>query len=124
MISGIGIDIVDVAKVANSIQEYGNRYLQKLFTLQEIEYCNAAPIKAQRYAARIAAKEAAMKALATGWDEGVDWLDFEVINELSGQPTLRVQGAAAQLLKDRGIAKIWVSLSHLPEYAIAQVVLE
>jgi holo-[acyl-carrier protein] synthase len=124
MISGIGVDIVDVAAIASSINEYGNRYLEKMFTPQEIQYCSAVPTSAQRYAARIAAKEAAMKALSTGWDGGVEWLDFEVVNEPSGQPTLLAHGIAAQLIKDRGISKIWVSISHIPEYAIAQVVLE
>ena len=124
MISGIGVDIVDVAAIASSINEYGNRYLDKMFTPQEIKYCSAVPTSAQRYAAWIAAKEAAMKALSTGWDGGVEWLDFEVVNEPSGQPTLLAHGIAAQLIKDRGISKIWVSISHIPEYAIAQVVLE
>src|SRR6266540_2385608 len=119
MISGIGVDIVDVAAIASSINEYGNRYLEKMFTSQEIQYCSAIPISAQRYAARIAAKEAAMKALSTGWDGGVEWLDFEVVNEPSGQPTLLAHGIAAQLIKDRGISN-----SHIPNYAIAQVVLE
>lgn len=124
MISGIGVDIVMVAAVASSIHQYGKSYLEKLFTAREIQYCGAVPISAQRYAARIAVKEAAMKALSTGWGNGVDWLDFEVLNETSGQPVLLVHGTASQLIEDRGVSKIWVSISHISEYAIAQVILE
>lgn len=124
MVSGIGVDIVEVATVADSIRDYGIRYLERIFTPQEIEYCEAVPISLQRYAARLAAKEAAMKALSTGWAEDVEWLDFEVVNESSGQPILRVHGNAAQLIKDRGISKMWVSLSHISDYAIAVVIFE
>lgn len=124
MIVGIGIDIVEVANIASSINEYGSRYLERVFTPSEIEYCSAVPISAQRYAARFAAKEAAMKALTTGWDGGVEWLDFEVVNDHSGQPTLLVHGTAAQLIIELGISRIWISLAHVPDYAIAQVILE
>jgi holo-[acyl-carrier protein] synthase len=123
MICGIGIDIVEVARVKESIDEYGQRYLEKMFTPGEIRYCHDVPISTQRYAARLAAKEAAMKALGTGWD-GVDWKDFEVLNEDSGQPRLLVHGRAAELLKERSISRTWVSLSHDPTYTIAQVVFE
>lgn len=124
MLLGIGVDIVEVAKVADSIREYGNPYLEKLFTPREIEYCESAAIPLQRYAGRIAVKEAAMKALSTGWGQGVEWLDFEVMNEPSGQPTLQVYGTGARLFEERGISKIFVSISHIPEFAIALVVLE
>jgi holo-[acyl-carrier protein] synthase len=124
MILGIGVDIADVATVEESILKYGDSYLKRKFTPHEIEYCKEASISAQRYAGRVAVKEAAMKALSKGWAEGIEWLDFEVVNEPSGQPTLEVYGAAAQLIKERGISKIWVSISHVPDYAIAQVVLE
>jgi holo-[acyl-carrier protein] synthase len=124
MIIGIGVDIVEVAAVATSIREYGDRYLDRMFTPGEIQYCGSVPISIQRYAARIAAKEAAMKALSTGWERGVEWLDFEVVNEPTGQPRLLVHGTAAQLIKDRGITKIWLSLAHVREYAVAHVVFE
>jgi holo-[acyl-carrier protein] synthase len=124
MISGVGIDIVQVASIAESIREYGKEYLERMFTQAEIAYCDSVPSSAQRYAARIAAKEAAMKALATGWDSGVEWLDFEIVNRASGEPTLRVHGRAAEILQEKGVCRMWISLSHRPEYAIAQVVLE
>jgi holo-[acyl-carrier protein] synthase len=124
MISGVGVDIVQVAAIAESIEHYGKQYLERVFTQGEIAYCDSVPASMQRYAARVAAKEAAMKALATGWDSGVEWLDFEVINETSGEPKLHAHGRAAELLQKRGINRMWVSLSHRPDYAIAQVIFE
>lgn len=124
MISGVGVDIVQVAAIAESIEHYGKEYLERVFTQGEIAYCDSVPSSMQRYAARVAAKEAAMKALATGWDSGVEWLDFEVINETSGEPKLHAHGRAAELLQKRGINRMWVSLSHRPDYAIAQVIFE
>jgi holo-[acyl-carrier protein] synthase len=124
MIYGIGVDIVEVAKVASSIHDYGDTYLSRMFTPKEIRYCNETAKPIQRYAARIAAKEAAMKALSTGWDAGVQWHHFEILNEESGQPVLLVHGAAKRLLTELVISKYWVSLSHVPDYAIAQVIFE
>jgi holo-[acyl-carrier protein] synthase len=124
MIFGIGIDIVEVAKIASSINDYGDTYLKRIFTLREIQYCSEAAISIQRYAARVAAKEAAMKALSTGWDGGVQPRDFEVSNEPSGQPILLAHGVAERLLHEHGISKSWISIAHIPEYAIAQVIFE
>jgi holo-[acyl-carrier protein] synthase len=124
MIYGIGVDIVEVAKVASSIHDYGDTYLNRMFTPKEIQYCNETSNPIERYAARIAAKEAAMKALSTGWDAGVQWHDFEILNEESGQPILLVHGTAKRLLTELVISKYWVSLSHVPDYAIAQVIFE
>lgn len=124
MICGIGVDIADVAKVGESIKRYGDRYLNKVFTPGEIEYCRNVPISNQRYAARFAAKEAAMKALSTGCTEEVSWKNFEVINEPSGQPTLRANGGALELLTELEVSRTWLSLTHNPEYAIAYVVFE
>lgn len=124
MICGIGVDIVDVAALAECINESGAEYVKRVFTPVEIEYCDQVADSMESYAARFAAKEAAMKALATGWDQGVDWHDFEIVNEPSGQPTMLVHGKAEELLKERSVTSIWVSLSHVPGYAIAQVVIE
>jgi holo-[acyl-carrier protein] synthase len=124
MIEGIGVDIVEVAGVESAISNYGEPYLQRLFTAREIEYCRTGANSAQRYAARIAAKEAAMKALGTGWDSGVEWLNFEVVNAQSGRPFLMMNGAAADLAAERHITQSWVSMAHLTAYAIAEVILE
>lgn len=124
MIYGIGIDIVAVADIADSIQQYGDKFLKRVFTYDEIRYCDESTIKYQRYAARLAAKEAAMKALSTGWGDEVQPCDFEVSSEQSGQPILLVHGKAERLLQGLGIAKRWISLSHIPDYGIAQVIFE
>lgn len=123
MICGIGIDIQDVVAFAECVAESGDDYLKRVFTPDEIAYCDATSNAMETYAVRFAAKEAAMKALSTGWD-GVDWHDFEILNEASGQPTLLLRGNAAKITAERGITKTWVSLSHVRNYAVAQVVLE
>ena len=124
MICGIGIDIVCVAEIAASIEEDGDEFLHRVFTPNEIQYCDESTIRYQRYAARFAAKEAAMKALSTGWDSGIDPQDIEVLNEQSGQPILLIQGETNQWLENLGVVKKWVSLTHGPDYAIAQVIFE
>lgn len=124
MISGIGVDIVDVAAFADCVRESGDDYLKRIFTEKEIEYCNSVAESMESYAARFAAKESAMKALATGWDQGVDWHDFEILDEPSGQPIMTVSGKSAELLNERSILSVWISLSHVANYAIAYVVFE
>jgi holo-[acyl-carrier protein] synthase len=124
MICGIGVDIAEVAVLAECIRESGDAYIKRIFTQVEIEYCDSVTNSMESYAARLAAKEAGMKALATGWDQGVDWHDFEIVNEPSGQPTMLVHGKAAELIKALSVSSIWVSLSHASGYAIAQVLLE
>ena len=124
MICGIGVDIVEVASLAECIQESGDDYIKRIFTTGEIEYCDKMVDSMESYAARLAAKEAGMKVLATGWDQGVDWHDFEIVNEPSGRPTMLVHGKAAELIKDLSVSRVWVSLSHVPGYAIAQVLFE
>lgn len=124
MIYGIGVDIVAVAEIADAVEQYGDKYLNRVFTSDEIQYCEESTIKYQRYAARLAAKEAAMKALSTGWGSGVQPRDFEILNEQSGQPLLLVHGEADRLLQNLGITKRWISLAHVPDYAIAQVIFE
>lgn len=124
MISGIGVDIVDVAAFADCVRESGDDYLKRIFTEKEIEYCDGVAESMESYAARFAAKESAMKALATGWDQGVDWHDFEILDEPSGQPIMTVSGKSAKLLSERSISSVWVSLSHVANYAIAYVTFE
>src|SRR5215469_2734361 len=124
MIVGFGIDIVAVAEVESSIKMYGDRYLERIFTAREVEYCRNAGNAGQRYAARVAVKEAAMKALGTGWDQEVEWLSFEVVNGPAGPPSLFMHGAAAELAAQNRIARSWISLSHRADYAMAAVVFE
>lgn len=124
MIVGTGIDIAEVPRIAESIKRFGERFLGRVFTDEEQRYCNSKANRLERYAARFAAKEAAMKALGTGWNHGVRWRDVEVVRRPGGRPTIQFHGKAAELaakLKTRNAA---LSISHTPEYAIAHVILE
>ncbi len=114
MIVGIGIDIIDVARIARLAQK-SPRFLERTFTSREIEYCSKKRNKHQNYAARFAAKEAFFKALGAR----IGWRDVELVNRPSGQPDLVVKGLA-----QRSFDRLHVSVSHLADYAIAVVILE
>jgi holo-[acyl-carrier protein] synthase len=124
MIVGSGIDIAEVPRIASSIRRFGDRFLQRVYTAGEIHYCQSKANSAERYAARFAAKEAAMKALGTGWSHGVRWRDIEVAREPGGRPTVVFHGKAAEFAERLGALHIALSLSHTSEQAIAQVILE
>ena len=124
MIVGTGIDIAEVPRIAESIQRFGERFLRRVFTEGEIQYCDSKANRVERYAARFAAKEAAMKALGTGWSRGVRWRDIEVVRQPGGRPTIKFHGRAAGFAARLGTKNIALSLSHTAEQAIAQVILE
>jgi holo-[acyl-carrier protein] synthase len=124
MIVGIGVDILEVPRMAAAIQRFGERLLKRVFTEAEIQYCDSKLNRMERYAARFAAKEAGMKAIGTGWRGGISWRDIEVRRERSGRPTLVYAGKAAEVAARVGVRRAWVSLSHTEQHAIAQVVLE
>ncbi len=124
MIVGIGIDLEEVDRVRQSIERYGERFLERVYTPAEIAYVEAKANKYERYAARFAAKEAGMKALGTGWDKGVHWKHLEVVNAPSGCPTLVLTEGARRRAEALGAKRVHISLSHTPRSAIAQVILE
>ena len=124
MIVGLGVDIAEVERVREAIARHGDRILHRIFTSLEIAYCQAHKNSVERFAARFAAKEAAMKAIGTGWRNGVTWKDFEVANEPSGKPTLRLTGRAAEICVALGGKRILLSLTHTEDHAFAQVILE
>jgi holo-[acyl-carrier protein] synthase len=124
MIVGTGIDIAEVPRIRQSIQRFGDRFLQRVFTAGEIRYCDSKANRYERYAARFAAKEAAMKALGTGWSHGVRWRDCEVTRLPGGRPTLTFHGQAAEFAVKLGVRNVALSLSHTEEQAIAQLILE
>ena len=124
MIVGSGIDIAEVPRIRNSIDRFGERFLKRIYTTAEIRYCKSKANSVERYAARFAAKEAAMKALGTGWSRGVRWRDIEVSREPGGRPTLVFHGKAAEFAGRIGTLHVALSLSHTTEQAIAQVILE
>ena len=124
MIVGTGIDIAEVPRIAESIQRFGERFLRRVFTEGEISYCDSKANRVERYAARFAAKEAAMKALGTGWNYGIRWRDIEVMRQPGGRPTIKFHGKAAEFAAKLGAQHLALSLSHTPEQAIASVILE
>jgi holo-[acyl-carrier protein] synthase len=124
MIVGTGIDIAEVPRIRQAIARFGDRFLQRIYTTGEIRYCDSKANRAERYAARFAAKEAAMKALGTGWSHGVRWRDCEVTRLPGGRPTITFHGKAAEIAARLGMKHAALSLSHTAEQAIAQVILE
>ena len=124
MIVGTGIDIAEVHRIAASIERFGNRFLHRVFTEGEIRYCESKANRVERYSARFAAKEAAMKAIGTGWNHGVAWRDVEVCREPGGRPTLTFHRKAAEFAAKLGARRVSLSLTHTAEHAIAQVILE
>jgi len=124
MIVGTGIDIAEVPRIEASIARFGDRFLHRIFTEAEIRYCESKANRVERYAARFAAKEAAMKAIGTGWNHGVTWRNVEVCRQPEGSPTIAFHGKAAEFAAKLGAVHVALSLSHTKEYAIAQVILE
>ena len=124
MILATGIDIVEISRIEEILARRGERFRSRVFTEAEIEYCESRASKPESYAARFAAKEAVMKALSTGWAEGVAWRDIEVVRAGSGAPALRLSGRALERFGEIGARKAHLSLTHSRDVAIAQVILE
>jgi holo-[acyl-carrier protein] synthase len=124
MIVGSGIDIAEVPRVAESIARFGERFLRRIFTEEEIRYCDSKANRIERYAARFAAKEAAMKALGTGWSRGIRWRDIEVFRQPGSRPTIRFHGRASEIAAQLGAQNVSLSLTHTTEQALASVILE
>ena len=122
MVCGIGVDIVEVARVGNVAERHGDRFLRRIYTPLELEKTHGN--RNQYLAARFAAKEAAFKALGTGWGGGVRWVEVEVDNLASGQPVLSLHGTARSRADALGVERLHITISHTEEYAMAQVVLE
>jgi len=124
MIVGLGLDIAETDRIAAAITRHGAAILERLYTAREVAYCESHKNKFERYAARFAAKEAAMKALGTGWTRGVRWRDIEVANASSGKPSLRLDGIARQIADQLGVSSISLSITHSGNLALAQVIFE
>ncbi len=124
MIIGLGVDIAEVPRVRAAIERHGDRFLNRVYTPLEIAYCQRRKNRYERFAARFAAKEAAMKALGTGWRRGITWRDFEVSNATSGKPQLKLSGKAQEIYRSMGGNNIALSMTHTAEYALAEVIVE
>jgi len=121
-IVGTGLDATEIARIADTIERFGERFLHRVFTEGEIAYCRAKRDFASSFAARFAAKEAAMKALGTGHSRGVFWTGIEVVRR-GGPPQLRFHDGAAARMASLGATRALVTLTHSRELAIAHVML-
>lgn len=124
MIVGLGVDIAEVRRVEAAFRRHGDAFRKRIFTPAEIAYCERHRNKFERYAGRFAAKEAAMKALGTGWRKGVRWVDVEVTRNGAGKPSIELHGRAKKVAEKLGVKNISLSITHTDETALAQVIFE
>src|SRR5439155_5224756 len=124
MIVGLGVDIAEVDRVRGAIGRQGERFLKRLYTAKERAYCEKFKNKYERYAGRFAVKEAAMKALGTGWSRGVRWVDIEITRRQGSRPTLELKGEARKIADRLGVKNIAISITHTAKQAMAQVIFE
>jgi holo-[acyl-carrier protein] synthase len=124
MLVGTGIDLIEIDRIAESIERYGDRFLRRIYTSGEIAYCQRKKEAAESFAARFAAKEAGAKALGTGIQHGVAWKEIEVRRQPGQRPTLHFSGRAAEIAARLGVENISLSLTHNNSVAMASVHLE
>jgi len=123
IIFGTGIDLVENARIAASIEKFGDRFLNRVFLPEELAYCRTMRRATPHYAARFAAKEAVAKAFGCGITERIGFLDIEVTRNEAGAPSIALHGTARELAAERGVTKIFLSLSHTDNYSVANVTL-
>ena len=124
MVIGVGTDLIEIDRVEASIERFGERFLERIFTPGEIDYCLKKKSSAESFAARFAAKEAGAKALGTGISRGVSWKEIEVRRQPGERPTLHWSGRAAERAEAMGVVRTELSLTHSRSTAMALVVLE
>src|SRR5436853_5087055 len=123
-ILGIGVDLVENARIEHSLDRFGQRFLQRVFTAGEIEYSQSMKYPARHLAARFAAKEAVSKAFGTGIGKTMGWKDIDVRRKSSGEPYVVLEGGAKKLAAERKVSKVSISLSHTEHHAMAVIVVE
>lgn len=121
-IVGIGVDVVEVDRIADIMQRFGDRFLSRIFTSAEIDYCLGRARPEENFAARFAAKEAVLKALGTGWNHQTSFREIEVVRAEGSAPTIEL-GSRMRHLLPSGAARIWLSISHARMYAVAQAII-
>jgi len=122
MIKGVGIDIIEVARIKAMMRKHPERFLERVFTPAEQAYCRRSRRHAEHFAARFAAKEAAMKALGTGLSAGIAWTDIEVGHDEGGRPMITLSGEAKKIAKRLRIRELQISLTHVKSVAVASVI--
>ncbi|MGQ0633642.1 MAG: holo-ACP synthase [Planctomycetaceae bacterium] len=118
----VGTDIVEVLRIGQMIERHGELFLQRVYTEDEIRYCQRRRQYTQHFAGRWAAKEAVMKTLGTGFSRGVGWRDIEVCSHKSGRPSILLRGGAREIARQIGIGDVLISISHCHAYATATAV--
>ncbi len=121
---GIGVDLVECARIQRSIDRFGDRFLHRVFTDGEVEYSMSMKFPARHLAARFAAKEAVSKAFGTGIGKAMGWRNIDICKKESGEPFLIFSGPAQELAAKRGVTSALITLSHTEQHAMASVVLE
>jgi len=125
LIRGVGIDIVEICRFERAMKRSGERFLARIFTEAERLYCESRSRRAaEHFAARFAAKEAVLKALGTGWAEGIQWIDIEIVHDSRGTPGVELHRAALKRFRALGASGIFLSISHTRQSALAQVIIE
>jgi len=124
VIVGTGVDIVEIERMAGILERHGDRFCRRVFTPTEIEYCRNSARPSESFAARFAAKEAALKALGVGWQRGTRFTDVHVSNDDLGAPHIELHGRAHEISRELGIQRMHITISHDHNYAVAQVIAE
>ena len=120
---GTGIDIVETGRIRDSLEKFGERFVNRCFLPGEIAYCRGMKFPELHFAARFAAKEAISKAFGTGIGKQLGWRDMEICRRASGEPFVKLHGKGAELARQSGVTEVFVSLSHCKDYAAAQAVI-
>lgn len=122
MIIAHGIDLVDCPRIEDMINRHSERFINRVFTPAEQAYADANKNRIEKYAGRFAAKEAILKLVGTGWRGKIAWTDIEVVNNISGQPQVRLDGELKNIADKLGITQISISITHTANFAIASAV--
>lgn len=121
-IIGIGVDLVEVARIKRSVSRHGERFVRRIFSGSEAAYCEKMARPSEHFAARFAAKEAVLKALGTGWVAQTSFREIEVVRIEGAAPTISLSARMRSLLP-AGPIRFWLSISHTSDYAVAQAVI-
>ena len=117
-----GVDMVDCSRLREAITRHGQRFMERVFTPLELDYCQGRKREIEHLAGRFAAKEAVLKLLGTGWGKGICWTDIEIRNAPSGKPQVRLSGRCREIADQLGLANILISISHIETHAIASAI--
>jgi holo-[acyl-carrier protein] synthase len=117
-----GVDLVDCNRLAEAIGRHGERFLNRIYTKNELAYCRGRKRELEHLAGRFAAKEAVLKLLGTGWKDGIAWTDIEVVNTPSGKPVVKLTGQCRLIADQQGLSSILISISHIDTHAIASAI--